>query len=315
MNRTSLCIKMLLLLKSRGRMNTAQLSQELETNPRNIREFRKELEVAGYNIKETKGRYGGYELVEDDLFPVIRLSDDEVKALDESRYLVSSHKEYTRLKSYNNAIDKIMQMYHNESRSPNYFMDTPGYVLTNEMIAFLDTMKKGIELGRCISLTYQTSKEDSPCTFLFDPYEILHYHQAYYVIGFSHRRDDIRIFRFSDQRMFNCELTNRKFLKDSNYRLEMYIGKHSIIKGNFVQVTLKVKANIRRMFKEMYWGYEFKEEIYDDYSLFSFIIEDVLDLYRKIYSFTDGIEIVSPKEIRENYVQSLKNTLKNYESR
>ena len=55
MNRTSLCIKMLLLLKSRGKMNTSELAQQLETNPRNIREFRKELEVAGYNIKEIKG--------------------------------------------------------------------------------------------------------------------------------------------------------------------------------------------------------------------------------------------------------------------
>ena len=74
-------------------MNTSELAQQLETNPRNIREFRKELEVAGYNIKEIKGRYGGYVLDEDDLFPVIRLTNEEVQALDESRYLVSSHKE------------------------------------------------------------------------------------------------------------------------------------------------------------------------------------------------------------------------------
>lgn len=313
MNRTSLCIRMLLLLKSRGKMNTQALAEELETNPRNIREFKKELEVAGYNIKEIKGRYGGYVLDEDDLFPVIRLSDEEVMALDESRHLVSSHKEYTRLSSYNNAIDKIMQMYHNESRSPNYFMDTPGHLLSDKMISFLDTMNEALKKGVCVNLTYQTSKESSPNTFLFDPYEVLHYHQAYYVIGFSHRRNDIRIFRFSDQRMYDCQITQRKFLKDEHYQLEHYIGKHSIIKGNFVRIELKVNAKMTRLVKETYWGYEFKEEVFDTYSIFSFLIEDVLDMYRKIYSFQDGIEILKPVEIRNAFKQSLKNTLKVYE--
>ena len=60
MNRTNLCIRMLQLLKARGKMNTTQLASELEVNPRNIREFKKELVLAGYNVEEVKGRYGGY---------------------------------------------------------------------------------------------------------------------------------------------------------------------------------------------------------------------------------------------------------------
>lgn len=60
MNRTNLCIRMLQLLKARGKMNTTQLADALEVNPRNIREFKKELVLAGYNVEEVKGRYGGY---------------------------------------------------------------------------------------------------------------------------------------------------------------------------------------------------------------------------------------------------------------
>lgn len=36
MNRTNLCIRMLQLLKARGKMNTAQLASELEVNPRRL---------------------------------------------------------------------------------------------------------------------------------------------------------------------------------------------------------------------------------------------------------------------------------------
>lgn len=68
MNRTNLCIRMLQLLKARGKMNTTQLATELEVNPRNIREFKKELVLAGYNVEEVKGRYGGYILMMNTIF-------------------------------------------------------------------------------------------------------------------------------------------------------------------------------------------------------------------------------------------------------
>lgn len=62
MNRTSKSIKMLMLLSERGKMNCKELAQALDTNPRNIREFKKELVNAGFLVKYTIGYYGGYEL-------------------------------------------------------------------------------------------------------------------------------------------------------------------------------------------------------------------------------------------------------------
>ncbi len=43
-------------------MSSKDLSNELHTNPRNIREYKKELVEAGFPIKFTVGHYGGYEL-------------------------------------------------------------------------------------------------------------------------------------------------------------------------------------------------------------------------------------------------------------
>lgn len=77
MNRTNLCIRMLQLLKARGKMNTTQLATELEVNPRNIREFKKELVLAGYNVEEVKGRYGGYILNDEYDLPVTIFSDEQ----------------------------------------------------------------------------------------------------------------------------------------------------------------------------------------------------------------------------------------------
>ena len=55
MNRTSLCIRMLLILKANATkqnpINSKELAQALEVNPRNIREYKRELITAGYNPK------------------------------------------------------------------------------------------------------------------------------------------------------------------------------------------------------------------------------------------------------------------------
>ena len=43
-------------------MRKEELAKELDVNPRNIIEYRKELEAAGYDIITTSGKYGGYAL-------------------------------------------------------------------------------------------------------------------------------------------------------------------------------------------------------------------------------------------------------------
>ena len=59
MNRAALCIRMLTLLNSRGLLSKTELAELLETNVRNIPEFKRELEIAGYTIDSIPGRYGG----------------------------------------------------------------------------------------------------------------------------------------------------------------------------------------------------------------------------------------------------------------
>ena len=85
MKRCAACIRMLQLLRSRGFMTREELAQELDTNVRNILEYRKELEEAGYVIEGTTGKYGGYQLKSGTLLPVAGLYEEELRSLQESR--------------------------------------------------------------------------------------------------------------------------------------------------------------------------------------------------------------------------------------
>ena len=88
MGKTANCLKMLQLLSS-GRVYKGQeLADILETNVRNIAEYRTELEQAGYFIEGIPGKYGGYHLIADRLIPSVKLTDEEQNALSSgSEYL------------------------------------------------------------------------------------------------------------------------------------------------------------------------------------------------------------------------------------
>ncbi|NCB48074.1 MAG: HTH domain-containing protein [Clostridia bacterium] len=60
MSKVSNCIKFLKVLGNGRKMNIAEISKVLEVSPRMIRQYKQDLELAGYNIETISGRYGGY---------------------------------------------------------------------------------------------------------------------------------------------------------------------------------------------------------------------------------------------------------------
>ena len=313
MNRASLCIRMLQILKARSSksrpMNANELASELETNPRNIREYKKELIVAGYNIQEIKGRYGGYYLNEECLFPNIRLSKNEELALREG-FAFLKNTNFDKKDDFRKAIDKAL----NSSKDVNMvfpiFIDDLNVSISKIENEMIQCTKEGIEKCLCLELTYQSRDKDHMETYLVDPYELIYYHNKYYMIGFNHTRNAYRMYRFSSERMKQCKLTQRAFLRDSNFHIEQHIGKNSLIKATFVRVTVSVNENILRPFREVNWGLDFREE---EKNIYSFLVEDLYSFYRQIFSFAKDVRILSPKNIVEEYHNQLLSTLRIYD--
>ena len=79
---------MLQLLNTGLTLKVSELAEQLETTPRNIIEYKKELETAGFYIISMPGRYGGYKLVKETLCPTVKLTEKE-KVIGKSGNLVT----------------------------------------------------------------------------------------------------------------------------------------------------------------------------------------------------------------------------------
>lgn len=313
MNRTSLCIRMLLILKANATkqspINSKELAQALEVNPRNIREYKRELITAGYNIQEIKGRYGGYYLDETSIFPALRLDKQEEQALLEAKHFIQTQ-QFEKKSNFNSAVNKVL----NSSRDMNLifpiYMDDPNIQMSKKELSMLHTVQDALEMNHSIELTYQAKRQQASETYLVDPYELIHYHDAYYVLGYNHTRQDYRMYRFSSERMKKVLCSEKRFTRDVDFHVEAHIGKNSLIKGEFYRVTVWVSPAILRLFKEAYWGLDFREE---EENIYSFLVEDLYLLYRQLFSFGKDIRILSPKEIVNEYQERLVSTLRNYQ--
>lgn len=313
MNRTSLCIRMLLILKANATkqspINSKELAQALEVNPRNIREYKRELITAGYNIQEIKGRYGGYYLDETSIFPALRLDKQEEQALLEAKHFIQTQ-QFEKKSNFNSAIDKVL----NSSRDMNLifpiYMDDPNIQMSKKELSMLHTVQDALEMNHSIELTYQAKRQQASETYLVDPYELIHYHDAYYVLGYNHTRQDYRMYRFSSERMKKVVCSEKRFTRDVDFHVEAHIGKNSLIKGEFYRVTVWVSPAILRLFKEAYWGLDFREE---EENIYSFLVEDLYLLYRQLFSFGKDIRILSPEQIVNEYQERLVSTLRNYQ--
>lgn len=313
MNRAGLCIKMLNLLKARGKMNTAQLAQALETNPRNIRELKKELIIAGYNIQDVRGRYGGYYLM-DQVVPVRKLKVDEIQALKEARLFLNSQPEFCYSEDFNTALDLIISSYENTESSESLYLPQAYIPLDENEKEFIDCAQKAISDNRMLEISYQSVKEEIPFTFEVDPYTILHWNQAYYLIAYSHRRNAYRTFRFSKQRMKSCRLTEHPFVRDLDFDVKSMIGEQTIFHGKLKEYTVRVQVEKDRRFKECFWGSDLKQIRQDSESYdYSFFNESDYMVCNQIFSFGEGIQLLAPKECVNDYVEKLETQLKRYE--
>ena len=108
MSKTSLSIKLLEILYSRDIVSVAELAERLKTNPRNIPEYKKALEDAGYYIETVPVRRGGYRLHKTSLFPTVKLTDEKKEALVQSHDYIVAGNDFIPMVAYSDAMSKLL---------------------------------------------------------------------------------------------------------------------------------------------------------------------------------------------------------------
>lgn len=256
MSKTSLCIQMLEILGSRKVISISELADLLETNPRNIPEYRKELELAGYYIDAVSGRYGGYTLVKKNLFPSIGITKKEADSFYKGYEYLLTRSDYMDKKQLSKAVARISTAisYSNAEGEMSVLdrfplaMDSEAleerYQLLNECI------------NECVSVSIEyESRADGKTKRIIHPYKLFMFNNAWFVLAFDELSHDIRYFKLN--RILEYQKTQKTFRVLYTYKESDYIDTFGMKKyGKWYDVELNICGENAVKIKDRVYGKE-----------------------------------------------------------
>lgn len=306
MKKAAACIRMLQLLKSRGFMTREQLAKELETNIRNIIEYRKELEQLGYTIESSTGKYGGYRLVSGELLPVIGLYEAEISALMEARTYLESHKDFLMKDAFHHAMDKILSSTSIVSKESGVYVENQSDI-SKELLDMIKRCEQARDELRTVEIEYRSMHAKSFEMVRVQPYEIINVKGSYYCLGYSLKAKAFRNYKFSEERMKSLILTNHFFSRDVSFKLQDHIGQTGLMKDETIKLEMLLYDETALLISEKKPGILSDMKWIDERTLYlSLILEGKMNAIMFLLSLGNKCKLLSPLSIKEEIKEIVK---------
>ncbi|NLU52480.1 MAG: YafY family transcriptional regulator [Clostridiaceae bacterium] len=288
------------ILQQNKKVTAPYLAEKFEVSRRTINRDIEDICRAGIPIVTTQGANGGISIMEGFNLDTSVLTTDELEAI------------FTGLKS----LDSISITSHTDrlaskikGREPesyisdNIRIDLSSYY-KDSLAAKIELLKKAIKQKRLVSFHYYYNKGEEDK--LIEPYQIVFKWSSWYIFGFCTRRQDFRMFKLN--RLWNLNITETDFTprKIPDHNLD-----ENVTNADDYIITAIFDSSL-------------KYRLIDEYSIGCYTeLDDGRLLFKQGFSnkdymiswllgFGDKVEVVEPKEIREEIIRITQNILKKY---
>lgn len=272
-------------LLGRGRVTARELADQFEVSVRTVYRDIDTMSSAGIPIYASQGKGGGIEIAPEYVLSQSLLTEDEkeqimaaLQGLDSTRK-VYENELLAKLsvlfkRKHTNWIEVDFNNWQNDKSHEKNFHEIKSAILGKKLLSF----------SYFSSDEKETMREVKPARLLFKG-------QDWYLYAFCLLRNDFRYFKLS--RIKNLEVSDATFEED----FEGVILKKEMRYENLVRIKLKFAPHVAfRVYDELSTAVTKDDQgnLYTEIEL-----PKDYNLYHYIFSFGDGVEVLSPKEIRE----------------
>ena len=245
---------MLEILYSRSVVPISELARLLETNPRNVPEYKKELEKAGYVIDTVPGRYGGYHLNKKYTFPSIKLTVDEKAGLASGFDYLLQRNDFMHKDGYSKAMAKISAALMTAETPENTLVANrfPLIMPEKELEERYATLSHCIAGKISIEIEYLSLSNETTVRVLH-PYKLFMYNNAWFVIGYDQLSDDFRYFKLN--RITRFRITGQPFRIKLTYNERDYFDEFGMKQnGEWYPLKLEISGKHAMLVRERLYG-------------------------------------------------------------
>lgn len=303
MGKTSMCIKMLELLNTGRVFKAIELANILETNVRNIIEYKKELEEAGYYITSIPGKYGGYKLETNSLFPTLKLTEGEKDALLESFGFIVNKKDFVKKNEYIKGMSKVFCnfQYSNKNNDVTILNRFPLTMPENEIKERYTAIEYCIKEKKVLEINYLSLKNVIK-THRVHPYKIYSYNNAWFFLAWHEKKGDVGYYKIN--RIDSYSITDDSFRVWKCFNEKDYIDETGMKKnGDYFHIEFIAKNQYASLVKERIYGKNQIVEAIDDYNTkVSVDMQNKENIIVFILGFGKNIEVIEPMWLKEELI-------------
>ena len=314
MGKTSATIKLIQILSSRGDyVNSQDLADMLETNPRNIKEYIKEAEECGYVIESLKGVYGGYRLSRSSTMPSIKLTSDEKKALVDANEFLMKKNDFVNSELFSLAIGKLLSDLDKANGiTPITMIDRfPLAMDKSELQRRYGILNEAIENQLKVDISYRGQKGNVK-QHLIHPYKLFIYNGSWFVLAFNETVNDIGYFKFN--RIDDLFITRNHFTVLKTFNETIYLDEYSMKKnGDFYHIKLEIFNMNSIMAERIYGKNQHIEEIDSKHIIFDCEMQNKDMILTFVLSLGSNCKVLEPEWLLENTKKALWDMMERYE--
>lgn len=300
------------MLLDRKTMTAKDLADYFEVSTRTIYRDIETLSMAGIPIYMTKGKGGGIQILDNFVLNKSILSDTEqnhilsaLQGLKAAQYPEAD------------AILAKLSLVFNKQNQNWIEVDFSNWVGNDTTF---DVLKSAILEKKIIAFDYYSGQGEKTHRQV-EPLQLLFKEKAWYLKGFCHKRQDLRIFKLS--RIKGLALLEEHFTQTPEEE-EKHLAQMSDVESQFFEHYHKknpkfIKIHFKLRSNQAHRVYdEFEQAEINKNPDGSFHIQvtwpDEPWLFPYILSFGDNIQILEPASLRKKFKIYLENMLKNYTS-
>ena len=254
MGKAAMCIQMLQILNTGRVYKISELAEMLETNPRNIVEYKKELEECGYYIDTIPGRYGGYKLDQSEILPAFKFTINEIDVIDEATNYLLTRNDFMLKDKFHGVMTKIYssiskENFINELTVINRY---PLAMPEEELNKRFEIIRTAIINKRVLKLKY-VSQKNIEREHLYHPYDLFMYNNAWFVIGWCETWNDVIYFKLN--RITEISQTSKIFRVCKYYNKRDYIDDYGFKNnGEWYHIEFEAYDTYASLVKERIYG-------------------------------------------------------------
>lgn len=180
----------------------------------------------------------------------------------------------------------------------------------------LEQVKRAIESENTVRLKYHSMSRNVITTREVDPYHIRNYKGDWYMIGYCHSSNSVKIFAISRFKKF--ETTNKYFTKPEDFNIEKYF-KFSLgifESDKIYDVKLKITGESVRYINEKKWHSTEVKSLQKDGSLIlKMKINNLYEMLAFCMRLGKDCTVIEPEILRKEVIKNHKEALLNYKKK